>query len=114
MTAALLALYLAAFARVESGGNYNAVGDHGNARGCWQFHATRWAEMGGNPASFGRATKSEQDAVMSRALQRYAATRPDDVDLTVWLGNWHNAGHGSARETAYTRKLRAALAEVAQ
>jgi|SRR6185369_11414389 len=34
-----------AFAQVESGGHANRIGDHGRARGAWQFHREAWEQV---------------------------------------------------------------------
>jgi len=39
--------YMQAVAMVESGGNKNAIGDSGRARGAWQMHRPAWIDAQG-------------------------------------------------------------------
>ena len=107
MTTAILMSLLMAFAQVESSNrNLAPYPDrNGLAFGFYGFHESRWCEMGGDPAKFGKATRLEQDAVMVVALRRYAASKPADVDLITWVSTYHNAGHGHRTPSKYTEKI---------
>ena len=82
------------------------------AWGYYAFHRARWVEFGGDPAKWGNATRLEQDKVMLQALRRYVANCPPDANLIVWIGNYHNIGHGSRKQTAYTIKLARELSKL--
>jgi nucleoid-associated protein YgaU len=51
----------------ESGGNAQVMNSSGHY-GLYQFSASTWAAYGGNPATFGNASVSEQNQVFSNAL----------------------------------------------
>jgi LysM repeat protein len=51
----------------ESGGNSQVMNSSGHY-GLYQFSASTWAAYGGNPATFGNASVSEQNQVFSNAL----------------------------------------------
>ena len=51
----------------ESGGNSQVVNATGHY-GLYQFSASTWAAYGGNPAAFGNASVSEQNAVFNNAI----------------------------------------------
>ena len=111
MTTAILMSLLMAFAQVESS-NRNLAPYHdrnGLAFGFYGFHESRWCEMGGDPAKFGKATRLEQDAVMVNAINRYLKTKPADVDALTWITTSHNAGHGHRTPSKYTEKIRKAM-----
>ena len=101
---------LAAFAVVESSGDEGIWGDNGTAYGLYQFHLPRWLENGGTRAEWGRASAHTQTEVMLRALTKYAAkARAAKADRLTWLATSHNNGHGKYRQTAYSKKINAAL-----
>lgn len=108
---AFVASLLLAFASVESS-NRNLPAYHdvsGVGFGYYGFHYDRWVECGGSPATFGIATKTEQDWVMTNALHRYLRHKPVGVDPVRWVATYHNIGHGVNRETHYVQKIRKAL-----
>ena len=51
----------------ESGGNSQVMNSSGHY-GLYQFSASTWAAYGGNPADFGNASVSEQNAVFNNAI----------------------------------------------
>ena len=114
MNALILSL-LAAFASVESSNrNLPAYDDHGGmAFGYYGFHEARWIECGGSAESFGTATREQQDAVMAKELTRaFRIAKKRGIDPIRAAATYHNNGHVIDSETAYTRKIRAALTKL--
>ena len=81
--------------------------DNCRAFGYFSFHPARWAECGGKPERWGKATRVEQEAAMMNAIVRYAANCPSDTpaDRLRWIANWHYVGHGTLRDTEYARAI---------
>ena len=103
-----LATLLAAFALVESSGNYQAIGDHGKAWGAYQFHEARYTELGDQ--HYRHATKAEQDAAMLAEIDkglRIASQR--GLDPIACVASLHHAGHVTMSDTVYIGKIRRAL-----
>ncbi len=53
----------------ESGGNSQVMNSSGHY-GLYQFSASTWVAYGGNPATFGHASISEQESVFMNAMAR--------------------------------------------
>ena len=106
-----LAALLAAFALVESSGNYNAIGDNCKAWGAYQFHEARWHEV--STAPYRHATKAEQDDAMrveiARGL-RIATQR--GIDPVSAVASLHHAGHVTLEDKAYIAKIKRVLQEI--
>ena len=113
MTTSMLMALLMAFAQVESSNrNLAPYPDrNGLAFGYFGFHESRWVEMGGDPAKFGKATRLEQDRVMVAAINRYLRSKPAGVDALTWITTAHNSGHGHRTPSKYTEKVRKAIKE---
>lgn len=62
--------FLDAMERVESGMDAGAVGDHGRARGSFQFHAGAWAQVNGWRAGAGLPAVPWQPGAHCRATAR--------------------------------------------
>lgn len=81
-----------AIAQVESGGDCQAVGDNGKARGAWQMHKAAWDESGKRlKASFhfsyahdkgiSRRYAEAYVAILSEGLERHLGRKPTNQEV---------------------------------
>lgn len=76
--------------------------------GLYAFGRDRWAECGGKPSDWGKASIAEQHRVMRQALKRYMRNCPDGATVdeqVTWTANAHNLGSGSLKKTRHSTKV---------
>ncbi len=102
-----------AIRQVESGGNYNAVGDNGNSHGAYQFnknHYQEWApQYGVDPNDFSPAAQNKVAYSRIKDLKDQGKS-PDEI-AAIWNGGHTNTATGTIEYNApeYGVKFRNAL-----
>ncbi len=83
----------------ESGGNYNAVGDHGTSTGAFQFQAPTWQRYAGEVLGDGNAEQSRgnQTKVAYTKMKKWK----DAGKSPEWIAAAWNSGEGKAESGAW-------------
>lgn len=100
-----------AISQVESGGNHQAVGDNGSARGAWQLHKAAWEDAGLRLGEKWHWSYAHDKGIARRHAEAYAAILTER--LTKQLGRkptnqevyaaWRLGAGGFARYGTYAR-----------
>lgn len=104
-----------AIRQIESGGNYNAIGDNGRSKGAYQWHDNHWSDSAatylGDPNA--PMTPANQNKVAYAQIKSYKdqGLQPEEI-AARWNGaHKDELGRYTYNNPAYGEKFRAALSQ---